>query len=92
MQKQKEHDEKILAAQKYRQECDEKKQQALRAQYEKRIKASEENLALQNLKVSEKNAAIAKKHEEVRKAHEENIAAKKKDAEQKLAKTAVNTK
>lgn len=90
VQKQKEHEEKIMAAQKTKQECDEKKQQAFKALYERKLKTSEELIASQNQKLQEKNAAKAKKIEEVKKAHYENLAARIKDAEQKLAKAAVN--
>lgn len=90
MQKQKERDEKIVAAQKIKQEIDEKKQKAIKEQYERKIKASEELLAQQNQKLSEKIAAKAKKLEEAKKHHDETIAAKIKDAEQKLAKIVVS--
>ena len=90
VQKQKERDEKIVAAQKAKQESDEKKQLALKEQYDRKIKASEELLAQQSQKLSEKNAAKAKKQEEARKQHDETVAAKIKDAEQKLAKISVS--
>lgn len=89
VQKQKERDEKIVAAQKIKQEIDEKKQKAIKEQYERKIKASEELLAQQNQKLSEKIAAKAKKLEEAKKHHDETIAAKIKDAEQKLAKIVI---
>ena len=90
MQKQKERDEKIVAAQKVKQEIDEKKQKALKEQYERKIKASKVILAMQSQKLTEKCAAKAKKQEEARKQHNETIAAKIKDAEQKLAKIPVS--
>eukprot|EP00112_Aurelia_sp_Birch-Aquarium-sp1_P002655 Seg1297.6 transcript_id=Seg1297.6/GoldUCD/mRNA.D3Y31 product="hypothetical protein" protein_id=Seg1297.6/GoldUCD/D3Y31 len=85
----KERDEKILIAQKIKNESEEMKQRARKDLFEKKIKTSEEILAMQTQEKWKKAAAKARRLEEARKIAEENVAAKVKDAEQKLAKESV---
>ena len=85
----KEHDEKIQIAQKIKVESEEMKQKARKDLFERKIKTSEEILAMKTQEKWKKAAAKARRLEEARKLAEENAAAKVKDAEQKLAKESV---
>ena len=85
----KKEEEKIMMAQRNRLESWEIRQKVLEEQFNKKLKTSEELLAIHEELQKKKVAAKAKRLEEAKRLHDENIAAKIKDAELKLAKTAV---